>query len=130
MKHRSSKTKGEQRIRALLEQTASARGEAFFPALVSGLAQALGTRYSCLAVLRGEEELECLALWDGTKVRRGARYRCPHSPCGEAVGDGVLRRPRGRAGGLPRGRDAARARHRGLRRRRAARARTAACSAC
>ncbi len=90
MKQRTPKTKGERRVRALLEQTASASGEAFFPALVRGLAQALGTRYSCLAVLRSEEELECLALWDGTRIRRGARYPRPHSPCGETLADGYL----------------------------------------
>src|SRR5215813_6448036 len=89
MKQRSPKaTKGERRVRALLEQTASASGEAFFPALVRGLAQALGTRYACVAVLKGDDELECLALWDGTRLTRGARYRRSDSPCGEALADG------------------------------------------
>jgi Amt family ammonium transporter len=89
MKQRSSRgNKREQRVRALLEQTASASGEAFFPALVRGLAQALGTRFACLAMMRGEDELECLAFWDGSRVTRGARYRLSETPCAAAIQDG------------------------------------------
>ena len=100
MKQRSSRgNKREQRVRALLEQTASASGEAFFSALVRGLAQALGTRFACLAMVRGEDEMECLAFWDGTRVTRGARYRLSETPCAAAaesgycaVADGVATR--------------------------------------
>src|SRR5262245_50788020 len=89
MKQRSPKaTKGERRVRALLEQTASASGEAFFSALVRCLAQALGTKYACVSVIRGEDELEALALWDGSRVSRGARYSLGDSPCGTALEDG------------------------------------------
>jgi signal transduction histidine kinase/CheY-like chemotaxis protein len=79
-------SKAEQRIRALLEDTASARGEAFFPALVKGLARVLGTRFASLSVVRGEDELETLAFWDGESVSRGTRYRMSGTPCADAVG--------------------------------------------
>src|SRR5215813_9524055 len=89
MKQRSPKaTKGERRVRALLEQTASASGEAFFPALVRGLAQALGTRFAVVAMVRGEDELECLAFWDGKRVTRGALYRRSETPCGVTATEG------------------------------------------
>ncbi|HTO55346.1 MAG TPA: ATP-binding protein [Myxococcota bacterium] len=89
MKQRSPKgPKGEQRARALLEQTASASGEAFFPALVRGLAQALGTRFASVDMLRGEDDAECLALWDGKRVIRGARYRLSDSPCAVTASEG------------------------------------------
>ena len=89
MKHRTPRrSKGEQRARALLEQTASASGEAFFPALVRGLAQALGTRFAVVGMVRGEDELECLAFWDGKRVTRGARYRLSDTPCGVAAAEG------------------------------------------
>jgi Amt family ammonium transporter len=97
MKQRTPKaTKAEQRARALLEQTASASGESFFSALVRGLARALGTRFACVGMMRGDDEIECLALWDGSHVVRGARYRLSETPCSAvavegycAVGDGV-----------------------------------------
>jgi PAS domain S-box-containing protein len=89
MKQRTPRqSKGEQRARALLEQTASASGEAFFPALVRGLAQALGTRFACVAMLRSEDEVECLAFWDGKRVTRGARYRLSETPCAVAAEEG------------------------------------------
>jgi ammonium transporter, Amt family len=89
LKQRTPKgNKGEQRARALLEQTASASGEAFFPALVRGLAQALGTRFACVAKLHGDDEMECLALWDGKQVTRGARYNLSEAPCAAAVAEG------------------------------------------
>ncbi|HTO08230.1 MAG TPA: ATP-binding protein [Myxococcota bacterium] len=89
MKQRTPRrSKGEQRARALLEQTASASGESFFPALVRGLAQALGTRFAVVAMVRGEDELECLAFWDGKRVTRGARYRLSETPCGVAAAEG------------------------------------------
>ena len=82
MKQRTPKTtKAEQRARALLEETASASGESFFSALVRGLAQALGTRFACVGMVRGDEEIECLALWDGKRVLRGARYKLADTPC-------------------------------------------------
>ncbi|MFI5315857.1 MAG: ATP-binding protein [Myxococcota bacterium] len=104
MKQRSPKaTKREQRVRALLEQTASASGEAFFPALVKGLAQALGTRYASVGMLRGEDELECLAVWDGAHVTRGARYRLSETPCGTAAEEGYCAVGDGAADRFPKG---------------------------
>src|SRR5262245_28912167 len=89
MKHRTPKaTKAEQRARALLEQTASASGESFFSALVKGLAQALGTRFACVGMMHGDDEIECLALWDGKQVKRGARYRLSDTPCSLVASDG------------------------------------------
>ena len=73
-------SKSEQRIRALLESTAAVRGEAFFAALVQGLAKALGTKYASVCVLRDDDELEALALWDGKTVTRGMRQPLEGTP--------------------------------------------------
>ena len=76
----------EQRIRALLEDTALARGEAFFPALVKGLAQALGMRFARFAVLHEDDQLETVAFWDGQTVTAGRRYSFAGSACADAIG--------------------------------------------
>ncbi len=87
MKERAAKDSStEQRIRALLENTALARGEAFFPALVKGLAQALGTRYARFAVLDASDQLETIALWDGQSVTSGRRYPLAGTVCADAIG--------------------------------------------
>jgi ammonium transporter, Amt family len=78
-------TKGEERVRALLEQTASASGEAFFPALVRSLARALGTRYAAVAAVSENDELEYLALFDGERVTRGLRERLSDTPAARAI---------------------------------------------
>jgi Amt family ammonium transporter len=89
MKHRTPKaTKAEQRARALLEQTASASGESFFSAMARGLARALGTRFACVGMIHGDDAIECLALWDGKHVIRGARFRLSETPCSLAAEDG------------------------------------------
>ena len=79
-------SRAEQRIRALLENTALARGEAFFPALVKGLAQALGTRYARFAVFHADDQLETVAFWDGQSVTRGRRDPLAGSACADAIG--------------------------------------------
>jgi len=79
-------TKVEQRIRALLEDTASARGYAYFPALVKGLAQALGTRFASLCILRGDDQLEAVAFWDGQTVTSGKLYTLSGTPCSDTIG--------------------------------------------
>jgi PAS domain S-box-containing protein len=79
-------SRAEQRIRGLLEDTASARGDAFFPALVKGLTRVLGTRFASVAVLSGDDELEVVALWDGKTLTRGGRYPLTGSPCADAIG--------------------------------------------
>jgi len=78
--------RAEQRIRALLEDTSLARGEAFFPALVKGLAQALGTRFARISVLNADDSLETVALWDGAGVTRGARQPLAGSAAADAIG--------------------------------------------
>ena len=78
--------RAEQRIRALLEDTSLARGEAFFPALVKGLAQALGTRFARISVLNADDSLETVALWDGAGVGRGARQPLAGSVAADAIG--------------------------------------------
>jgi len=89
MKHRSAKTtKGEERVRALLEQTASASGEAFFPALARGLARALATRFAAVCAVNEGDELEYLALFDGERVTRDVRARMTDSPAERAVETG------------------------------------------
>jgi PAS domain S-box-containing protein len=81
IKHRGPKgTKGEQRVRLLLEQTASARGDELLGALARGLAQALGTRFGGIGALRGDNELECLAFWDGSQLARGMRFPLEGTP--------------------------------------------------
>jgi PAS domain S-box-containing protein len=82
-------SKAEQRIRALLEGTASARGDAFFAALVRGLAQTLGTKWASVCLLHDDDELETLALWDGKSVTRGLRQPMAGTPCAEAIGGEV-----------------------------------------
>ena len=88
MKQRTPKaTKAEQRARALLEQTASASGESFFSCVGARARAARSARASrAWPMMRGEDELECLALWDGEQVMRGARYpRCRDTPCVDSL---------------------------------------------
>ena len=89
MKQRGSKTtKGEERVRALLEQTASASGQAFFPALVRSLARALGTRYAAVGAIHENDEIEYLAFFDGERVTRDMQERLSDSPAARAVESG------------------------------------------
>jgi len=87
MKERAAKDlRADERIRALLDDTALARGEAFFPALVKGLARALGTRFVRLSVLGADDHLDTLAFWDGESVSSGRRHRLAGSACADAIG--------------------------------------------
>ncbi len=85
MERTATGSRAEQRIRALLDDTASARGDAFFPALVKGLSRVLGTRYASVAILQGEDELETLAFWDGRSVSHGERTPLAGTPCADAI---------------------------------------------
>ncbi len=89
MKDRTAiESEAEQRIRALLEASSFARGEEFLAELVLALAKALGTRWAGVAVLRGDEELEYLALADGVGATRGFRLGLAGTPMEEAIGMG------------------------------------------
>jgi len=91
----------EQRIRALLEGTAAARGEAFFAALVRGLSQALGAKHAAVWLLREDDALEALAFWDGKAVLRGVRQPLAGSPCEDAIGNEFVVRRTGAAAAYP-----------------------------
>jgi PAS domain S-box-containing protein len=71
----------EQRIRAIVEGTASSTGQEFFDALVKTLARALETRWVMVTMLRPGSRLEALALWNGEAVERNVFFPVPDSPC-------------------------------------------------
>ena len=75
------------RIRMLVEGTASVSGDGFFGALARSLAGALATRFAMVAALRGPDEVEVLALWNGESVERGFRLPLRDSPWERAVLD-------------------------------------------
>jgi PAS domain S-box-containing protein len=71
----------EQRIRAIVEGTASSTGQEFFDALVKTLARALETRWVMVTMLRHGSRLEALALWNGEAVERNVYFPVADSPC-------------------------------------------------
>jgi len=71
----------EQRIRAIVEGTASSTGQEFFDALVKTLARALETRWVMVTMLRPNNRLEALALWNGEAVERNVYFPVADSPC-------------------------------------------------
>jgi PAS domain S-box-containing protein len=71
----------EQRIRAIVEGTASSTGQEFFDALVKTLARALETRWVMVTMLRPGNRLEALALWNGEAVERNVYFPVVDSPC-------------------------------------------------
>lgn len=70
-------------LRAVMEGTARATGEAFFPAMVENLARALKTRYAIIGRLEpgGAPRIQTLAVWDGDAPGEGFRYDLAGSPC-------------------------------------------------
>ena len=86
-KKRVTETKAEdQKIRMLLEATASLTGNAFFKALVKSLAQVLDVSASWVTVYRSEERrLNSLAMWvDGAFVDE-YNYDVAGTPCEPVV---------------------------------------------
>jgi PAS domain S-box-containing protein len=81
----------EQRIRAIVEGTASSTGQEFFDALVKTLARALETRWVMVTMLRPGNRLEALALWNGEAVERNVYFPVLDSPCEMVIRHGAYK---------------------------------------
>jgi len=70
-------------LRAVMEGTSRATGEAFFPAMVENLARALKTRYAIIGCLEAGDApgIRTLAVWDGDGPGEDLRYDLRGSPC-------------------------------------------------
>jgi PAS domain S-box-containing protein len=71
-------------LQSLVEGTASATGEAFFPVLVKQIAQALGVRHASISKLEGDK-LRTLAFWSDHGWLANTSYSLASSPCGRTL---------------------------------------------
>lgn len=74
-------------LRAVMEGTSRATGEAFFPAMVENLARALKTRYAIIGRLDSSDApgIQTLAVWDGDAPGEAFRYPLAGSPCEQVL---------------------------------------------
>ena len=74
-------------LRAVMEGTSRATGEAFFPAMVENLARALKTRYAILGRIDSGDApgIQTLAVWDGDVLAENFRYDLTGSPCEQVL---------------------------------------------
>lgn len=81
----------EQRIRAIVEGTASSTGQEFFDALVKTLARALETRWVMVMMSRPGGRLESLSLWNGESIERNVLFCVEGTPCEMVVRYGAYK---------------------------------------
>ncbi len=91
----------EQRIRAIVEGTASSTGQEFFDALVRTLARALETRWVMVTMCRPAGRLEALALWNGEAIKRSVLFPIAGSPCDLVIRQGAYQFEDGVAAAFP-----------------------------
>ena len=91
----------EQRIRAIVQGTASSTGQEFFDALVRTLARALETRWVMVMMCRPGDRLEALALWNGEAIERSVLFNVPGTPCELVIRNGAYQFEDGVAAAFP-----------------------------
>ena len=84
----------ENTLSNIIEGTAKTTGQAFFPALVSRLAQAVEAPYAIVTELV-DEEFHTLALWANGKLQPATSYSLAHTPCEQVVQQGHFYCPKG-----------------------------------
>ncbi len=80
-------------LRAVMEGTAAASGEAFFRAMVENLARALDMQFASIGLVddQSHEYIDTVALWSSPSLADNLRYELAGSPCAEVVaGDTCL----------------------------------------
>jgi PAS domain S-box-containing protein len=89
-------------LRAIVEGTAAATGEAFFQALVQHLAAALGVDYALLAEFAGDESrVRTLAYWRVDRLAPNIEYDLRGTPCEDVVRGNLCHHPSGVARKFP-----------------------------
>ncbi|MFL6262163.1 MAG: EAL domain-containing protein [Thermoanaerobaculia bacterium] len=88
---------GEERLRAIVEGTASTTGTDFLRSLVRHLAGALGIEYAFVSEVANEEgsRVRLLALWEIDDYRPGFEYDLKGTPCERVMGREICFLPSG-----------------------------------
>ncbi|HET9210640.1 MAG TPA: PAS domain S-box protein, partial [Thermoanaerobaculia bacterium] len=88
---------GEERLRAIVEGTASTTGTDFLRSLVRHLAGALGMQYAFVSEVANEERtrVRLLALWEIDDYKPGFEYDLKGTPCEKVVGREICFFPSG-----------------------------------
>ncbi|HEY2589592.1 MAG TPA: sigma 54-interacting transcriptional regulator [Tepidisphaeraceae bacterium] len=82
-------------LRAIVEGTAAATGEAFFQNLVRSVAQAMGTGYAFIAEFAGERRARTIAYWTPAGAAPNVEYHLPGTPCEDVVKGNLCHYPTG-----------------------------------
>lgn len=80
----SERKRAEAALRSILQGTASATGEAFFPVLVENLASALEVRHAVVSELKGNQ-LVTLAFCSAHELQPNLTFELPEVPCCQTV---------------------------------------------
>ncbi|UZQ52936.1 GAF domain-containing protein [Trichothermofontia sichuanensis B231] len=84
-----ARRQAQQTLHSLLERTAPVTGEAFFPALVQHLAEALGVRHAFIWEVFGSPTmLRSLAVWSDGALAPNLEISTQANPCGRVVESG------------------------------------------
>jgi formate hydrogenlyase transcriptional activator len=84
-------------LRAIVEGTARATGEAFFQSLVRHLASAIGVRYAFVAEFAGvETRVRTIAYWGPDGLRPNVEFDLDGTPCEDVIRGGLCHHPSGR----------------------------------
>ena len=82
-------------LRIIAEGTASATGDAFFPALVEHLAQAIGARHAFISEFIPPQKIRTFAFWSAGRLVPNIEYQLPGTPCEEVINGGLCFYPKG-----------------------------------
>ena len=82
-------------LRTIAEGTASATGDAFFPALVEHLARAIGARHAFISEFIPPQKIRTFAFWSAGKHVPDIEYDLPGTPCEEVINGGLCFYPKG-----------------------------------
>jgi PAS domain S-box-containing protein len=82
-------------LRAIVEGTVHATGEAFFQSLVRNLATAVGTRYAFVAEFAGGTRVRTLAFWFRDHIADNIEWDVVGTPCEDVVRGSICHHPSG-----------------------------------
>jgi PAS domain S-box-containing protein len=84
-----------ERLRHIIEGTASATGNEYFEKLVEELARALGTNHAFVSEFRPPQRIHTVAFWSKGRIVANIDYDLPNTPCQEVIEGGFCFYPQG-----------------------------------
>lgn len=83
----TARTRAEEALRHVVDETSKVAGEDFYPALVEHLAEALNVRYVVLAKITGDtrQHAKTLAVWSGDHHAENFEYELAGTPCANVI---------------------------------------------